>query len=356
MRIVYNSFNGRYADSPAAVHRALLRRGDAHEHVWLCDPTRDGGFPAGTQTRTIYSRPAIEALESADLVISDSHLEMDWVKGPGARYVQTWHGTPLKRVHADILSPPPGVLERLSLDVARWDVLLSPNRHSTAALRSAFQWQGPVLEIGYPRNDVLLSATAGLIRERVRRELGITDEQTVVLYTPTFRDDVLAERGVDAATAAALEAGVMEGLGREYVVLVRLHYKLTGRAALPEREGVRDVSAHPDVAELYLAADAMVTDYSSTMFDFAVTGKPLVFHTHDLEHYRDRMRGFYFELADQAPGPLVRTQQQLVDSLQNLPAVTDGYAAAYRRFRQTFCHLDDGHATERFLEQLIPVP
>ena len=87
-----------------------------------------------------------------------------------------------------------------------------------------------------------------------------------------------------------------------------------------------------------------------------MTGKPLVFHTHDLEHYRDRMRGFYFELADQAPGPLVRTQQQLVDSLQNLPAVADGYAAAYRRFRQTFCHLDDGHATERFLEQLIPVP
>lgn len=356
MQIVYNSFNGRYSDSPAAVHRALLRRGDAHEHVWLCDPDRDGGFPPGTATRQIYTSSAVEALESADMVISDSHLEMDWVKRPGARYVQTWHGTPLKRVHADILSPPPGVLERLSLDVDRWDMLLSPNRHSTAALRSAFRWQGAVLEAGLPRNDVLLGAEAGRIRRRVRDALGLRDGQTVVLYTPTFRDDVFARQGARAATAPELGDIVTEGLNQNCVILVRLHYKLTGRAILPEHPAVRDVSAHPDVAELYLAADAMVTDYSSTMFDFAVTGKPLIFYTYDLEHYRDELRGFYFELSTQAPGPLVRTQQQLLDSLRDLSGLTRRYADAYGRFQETFCHLDDGHATQRFLDHLIPAP
>ena len=355
MKIVYNSFNGRYSDSPAAVHRALLRRGDAHEHVWLCSPERDGGFPAGTVTRPIYTASAVEALESADMVISDSHLEMDWEKRPGATYVQTWHGTPLKRVHADILSPPAGVLERLWLDVDRWDVLLSPNPHGTASLRSAFGWQGPVLEIGLPRNDVLLSAQAAPTRARVRRAFGIGDGQTVVLYTPTFRDDVLAERGPEATTTPELTTGILDGL-EDVVVLVRLHYKLTGRAILPEHPAVRDVSAHPDVAELYLAADAMVTDYSSTMFDFAVTGRPLIFYAYDLEHYRDEMRGFYFDLDTRAPGPFLRTQRDLAAQLRDLPALTERYAGQYRRFRDEFCPLDDGRATQRFLDRLIPAP
>jgi CDP-glycerol glycerophosphotransferase len=245
------------------------------------------------------------------------------------------------------------VLERLSLDVDRWDLLLSPNRYSTAVLRGAFGWQGPVLETGYPRNDVLRWAGADRIRQQVRQSLGIEDGQTVVLYTPTWRDDTFWERGPDAATLALDVAG-FEGLGDEYVVLVRLHYKLTGRPQLPDSKAIRNVSGHPEVAELYLAADVMVTDYSSTMFDFAVTGKPVVFYTYDLEHYRDEVRGFYFDLSTQAPGPLVRSQQQLVDSLRNLDALKHDYAAAYGRLTEKFCHLDDGHATERFLEHLVP--
>ena len=353
MRIVYNSFNGRYSDSPAAVHQGLLRRGDEHEHLWLRDPMREGGFPAGTSTRQIHTPSAVAALESADLVISDSHLEMDWTKKPGARYVQTWHGTPLKRVHADIVKPLPGMTEWLSLDVDRWDVLLSPNRHSTAALRSAFGWQGPVLETGYPRNDVLLSADAPGIRARVRHDLSLTGEQTAVLYTPTFRDDILAQRGPEAETALALDAAFIEGLEQDCVLLVRLHYKLRGRAVLPEHPRVRDVSHHPDVADLYLAADAMVTDYSSTMFAVAVTGKPLIFFPYDLDRYQ-RLRGFYFDLSEQAPGPVVRTPEQLLDSLRNPSALAREHAPAYRRFQERFCHLDDGHATRRFLDHVIP--
>lgn len=354
MRIVYNSLNGRYADSPAAVHRALLERGDPHQHTWLRDPARHGGFPPGTDTRATDDPAAVAALESADLVISDTHIELDWTKPQRATYVQTWHGTPLKRVHGDILTQLPGITERLQLDVDRWDVLLSPNRHGTEALRSAFGWQGPVLETGYPRNDVLLSPGAGAIRERVRRRLGIDAGQTAVLYTPTFRDDVLAETGPEAETVVRLTAEALKGLDQQYVLLVRLHYKLAGRAVLPDHPAIRDVSGHPDVAELYLAADAMVTDYSSTMFDFAVTAKPLLFYAYDLEHYRDELRGFYFDLAEQPPGPLVRTAEELDDALHDLEAVRAAYAHTYRRFRETFCHLDDGHATERFLARVVP--
>jgi CDP-glycerol glycerophosphotransferase len=113
-----------------------------------------------------------------------------------------------------------------------------------------------------------------------------------------------------------------------------------------------DVSQHPDVAELYLAADVMVTDYSSTMFDFAITGKPMVFFAYDLDRFRDEVRGFYFDLPTQAPGPLVRTVDELADALGDVTAVSSAYRGAYRAFRRRYCHLEDGHATERVLERV----
>jgi CDP-glycerol glycerophosphotransferase len=328
------------------VHQALLRRGDPHEHVWLSDPQRRGGFPAGTTTVGIDTPAAVEALESADLVISDVHIELDWDKRADATYVQTWHGTPLKRVHHDVLLAPDGLLDRLSLDVDRWDVLLSPNGYSTEMLRQAFRWSGPVLETGYPRNDVLLGPEADDVRARVRRELGIEDGRLVVLYVPTWRDDTYFDAGADAAIRLALDGQVAKAL--DCVFLVRLHGKITG--ALTDADpGWRDVSGHPDVAELYLAADVLVTDYSSAMFDFAVTGKPLAFYTYDLDRYRDEIRGFYFDLSVDPPGPLVSTQDERIAQLSDLATLRERYADAYIRFRQKFCHLDDGHATERFL-------
>jgi CDP-glycerol glycerophosphotransferase len=356
VKIVYNSFNGRYSDSPKAVHQALLARGEEHEHVWLADPALEQGFPDGTATEPIHTPEAVAALGSADLVVSNSHLEMDWRKQPHATYVQTWHGTPLKRIHADVLWGPPGLLEHLSLDVDRWDVLLSPNRFSTDTMRKAFRYDGEVLETGYPRNDVLLSPGAQEVRERVRADLGIDDGRTAVLYTPTWRDDAFWEGAVDADPLALDVDRFTAELGEDHVLLLRLHYKLTGRLRAIDHPAVRDVSRHADIADLYLAADVMVTDYSSTMFDFGVTGKPMVFFTYDLERYRDTLRGFYFDLVAEAPGPVVTTTQELVEQVRDVAAVTTAHAERYARFRARFCHLDDGRATERFLDRFLPDP
>jgi CDP-glycerol glycerophosphotransferase len=354
VKIVYNSFNGRYSDSPRVVHEALRARGEEHEHVWLCDPEHRPTFPPGTATVPIYTPDAVAALESADLVVSNSHLEMDWRKSPGATYVQTWHGTPLKRIHADVLWGPEGLLEHLSLDVDRWDVLLSPNRYSTTTMRQAFRWSGEILETGYPRNDVLASPHAGEVRAEVRRELGIEDGRTAVLYTPTWRDDAFWEGSPQVEPLELDVDRFVSDLGDDHVLLLRLHYKLTGRLRPRDHPAVRDVSHHPDVADLYLAADVMVTDYSSTMFDFAVTGKPLLFYAYDLERYRDELRGFYFDLSVDPPGPLVATTPELVARVRDIAAVREEHSGAYARFQERFCHLDDGHATDRFLDRFVP--
>jgi CDP-glycerol glycerophosphotransferase len=298
-----------------------------------------------------YDTPeAVAALEAAGVVIANTHTDFEWSKRPDTLYLQTWHGTPLKRVHKDILWSPPGLHDRQQLDVDRWDVLLSPNRASTARLRQAFRYDREVLETGYPRNDVLSAPDREARRAALRERLGIADGTTAVLYTPTFRDDsVFAERrfelGLDADAFAA-------ALGSDHVLLLRLHYLVPEELPPPRHPAVRDVSSHPDVSELYLAADVLVTDYSSTMFDFAVTGRPLAFLTYDLADFQHRVRGFYFELADEAPGPLVETTAELIGVLRDLDATRARYAERYARFSERYCHLEDGRATERVLERL----
>ncbi len=356
MRVVYNSYNGRYSDSPRAIHAALLARGDAIEHLWLRDSAHGAGFPDGTASVPPDSDETVAALESADVIISNSHIELDWRKRRGATYIQTWHGTPLKRIHADVRWGPPGLLEHLSEDVDRWDVLVSPNSFSTEVLRRAFRWPGEVLEIGYPRNDLLVSRHASAVRERVRAELGIDDDTTAVLYTPTWRDDAFWEGAPDASPLALDVERFFSELGDDHVLLVRPHYKLTGRMRAVEHHAVRDVSFHPEIGDLYLAADLLVTDYSSTMFDFAITGKPLLFYTYDLARYRDELRGFYFDLEAEAPGPLVATTAELTAHIREIKAVKEQYDDRYARFRERFCHREDGRATQRFLDRFFPDP
>jgi CDP-glycerol glycerophosphotransferase len=296
---------------------------------------------------------AAAALEGADVLVANTHTEIEWRKQPGTLYLQTWHGTPLKRIHWDVLWAPEGRLDRLSEDVAQWDVLLSPNSWSTPRLRGAFRYEGEVLETGYPRNDVLSAPDRDEARARVRAQLGIADGVRAVLYAPTWRDDVVFAGG-DAPLELELDVRrFAQRLGDGHHLLLRLHYMLTGRLASYEHPSVQDVSFHPDISELYLAADVLVTDYSSVMFDFAITGRPMLFFTYDLDRYRDETRGFYFDMAADPPGPLLRTSDEVLDALEDLPARAAAHAGAYARFRERFCHLEDGRATQRVLERLL---
>lgn len=116
---------------------------------------------------------------------------------------------------------------------------------------------------------------------------------------------------------------------------------------------MRDVSCHPDVAELLLVADVLVTDYASPAADFANTGRPMLFLVPDLEHFRDTLRGFYPDFEAQAPGPLLQSTADLAGALRDLGTVARHSADAYAHFRATFCHLDDGGAAARAVDRLL---
>ncbi len=135
MNIVYVAFRGHFSDSPRALYEELLARGVEATHTWLAAPHTQATFPADVATVTFGSPESIAALEGADLVISNDHIPLDWEKRPGTTYLQTWHGTMLKRIHNDVLWAPEGRLAYLDQDIARWDLLLSPHAFTTDRLR-----------------------------------------------------------------------------------------------------------------------------------------------------------------------------------------------------------------------------
>jgi CDP-glycerol glycerophosphotransferase len=224
---------------------------------------------------------------------------------------------------------------------------------STERLRRAFGFTGPIHETGYPRNDLLSSPGRDAVRQNVRDELNISSDKTVVLYAPTWRDDLVFGDGPGVQLALDLEE-FGRRLGNDHVLLLRLHSLVVDRLELPAGVPVIDVSSYRDIRDLYAATDVLVTDYSSVMFDFAVTGRPILLFTYDLQDYRDRLRGFYFDLAAQAVGPLLHTSDDVLDAIADVDSIAAAHRDAYAEFRSVFCPLDDGRATERVLDILFP--
>jgi len=226
----------------------------------------------------------------------------------------------------------------------RWDYSVSANAFSTLVWERAYPTPYETLETGYPRNDILATATGADVAQ-VREELGIEAGQTAVLYAPTHR-----EYAEDPTPPLDL-ARFADALGPDHVVMARLHYFHDEHPLLRELHDagrIRDVAAHPSVEELCLAADVLVTDYSSIMFDFAVLDRPIFIHAPDWERYREQ-RGTYFDLLTEGPGPVARTDAELLDLMRSAETGADARAA----FRARFCALEDGRAAERVVRAVF---
>jgi CDP-glycerol glycerophosphotransferase len=259
----------------------------------------------------------------------------------------THHGTPLKKMGLDLRDHPvtgarmnfAALLRRCE----RWDYSVSQNVFSTLVWERVYPTRYESLEVGYPRNDVLASATDEDV-QRAREELGIEPGQTVVLFAPTHREYLSGYvPTLDLAAAA-------EALGDDHVILARQHYFYGAEQRL-HADRVRDVAAHPSIETLCLAADVLVTDYSSLMFDYAVLDRPIVIHAPDWDVYRS-IRGTYFDLLAEPPGAVSRSDAELIDAFRSGAVWSDDAREARAAFRARFCSLDDGRAAERVVRRV----
>jgi CDP-glycerol glycerophosphotransferase len=354
--VVFMSFNGRqYSDSPRAIHEELVRRGAPFEHYWIVRDGRCRVPPTATVLRE-KSEKYYEVLATARHVVVNDHFPGWLERRDDQTFLQTWHGTPLKQLGFDVPASR-GQARIFSRDwdrqVGNWQYVLSPNAFTTPILRRAYTIEGTILETGYPRNDLLAGPGREAASRELRRRLGLPDGKRVILYAPTYRDDSRDRDGRFRLDPAFDAERLRDALGDDAVVLFRKHRYVVDPVPVTPDGFVRDVSDFGDGNELLLAADVLVTDYSSMAFDFANTGRPMFFYTYDLEEYRDEIRGFYFDFETRAPGPLLQTMDELAEALRDVDAAAAGYADRYRAFAAEFCALDDGHAAARVVDRLF---
>jgi CDP-glycerol glycerophosphotransferase len=359
--MLFESWRGLYADSPRSLSLEVASSWPQARRTWV-SPGGDAGstgFPSDVRTVRRHSPAYFARLLGTDVLVANDIISQHLVKGPRTTYVQTWHGTPLKLVghdeRAHAYAGAQAHLQRMTRDVAKWDYLVSPSPECTALFRGAFRYDGPVWETGYPRNDVLRSPQAGEIRDRVRAALGLAPGHLAVLYAPTWRDDDKGDTGRFRQSVVPDFALLERAMPAGSRLLVRTHRNVTDPMARPTSGFMIDVSAHPEVSDLYLAADVLVSDYSSAVFDFAVTRKPIVLFAPDLDRYRDDVRGLYVDYHSWAPGPVTSTDAELAEVLADVEAHGTARAPAYDDLVRRFCPYEDGRAAERVVARLRSV-
>jgi len=334
---VFSSFTGRqYSCNPRAIYAEMRRRNPGLDYAWV---TAEGQFsaPDGARLLVTESRAHYEAMARARYVVSNDLLPPWFRKRDQQIYLQTWHGTPLKHVGLDIERPrfTNGLIypDLIREDAAGWDVLLSQNAFSTAIFRGAFGFGGEIIESGYPRND--------LLRHPRRDEFAAAVRQR-------------PEPGGYRFSLKLNLDDVARSLGDDYLLLLRMHSNIRrGPQVSQAAASVLDVTCYPDITDLLLITDILVTDYSSVMFDFANTGRPMLFFAYDLERYRDQQRGFYFDFEADAPGPLLATTAEVIAAVRDIGQVARSYERARAAFTARFCPLDDGHAATRAVDRLL---
>ena len=348
---LFESFQGKViGDNPYYIYRELISQNHSVPIFWTI---REGVTTAPERSTGVIHGTAqwAQALATSKYLVNNTNFPWYFRKRKSQVYLQTWHGTPLKKLMRDIQDSRPniGYLRTMEREAASWDYLISPSAFCSEIFPRIFKYSGVLLECGYPRNDELVTATAQR-RQEIRESLGITNpDKQVILYCPTWRD---YQRLPDGRWASVTYIDDKISLPENSVLLFRGHTnthdvhnsELAGKAI--------DVTKYPNVTELYIAADVLVTDYSSVMFDFAVTKKPIIFLTVDFDTY-ERERGFYFDFRNEAPGPIVFTQKDLEVALQNIDTDALSYRSKYQSWNLKFNDWEKGTSAKRVVDAVF---
>lgn len=353
--ILFESGVGKqYADSPRAIYEEISKRNLPYKKVWVVD--KNIRFMDSKTIKVKRLSPQYYYyLAKAGYWINNQNFPTYIKKRKETTYIQTWHGTPLKKMLFDIdqvQGRDEGYLDRVYSATQTWDYLISPSDYATNAFKSAFRYQGNILKIGYPRNDLFYQDVREEISNKVRNSLRIPANKKVILYAPTFRDNETSGNNKFVFNINMDLDRLKEKFSDEYILLMRMHVVISNKLTIPEelQDFVINVSNYSDIQELLLISDMLITDYSSVMFDFANTGRPIIFYTYDLDTYKNDVRGFYMDFEEEAPGPLVKTNDELIDAIQNIEDIQKKYQEKYDQFYHKYCPLEDGFAAKRVVD------
>ncbi len=370
--VLFESFLGRqYSDSPKAIYQCMQQMPEFADFTFIWVFRKK----VLKRNRSSFTDPRVKLVlygsgEYYRCCASTKYWVTNWrtkaftKKKKGQVLIETWHGTPLKKIGIDseinneIMADQKKKHKMYLDDAKQFDYVVSPSAFCTRVFTTAFgldqlHKEDILIETGYPRNDYLLTYQEEDLT-RIREKLSIPTDKKVILYAPTWRDNQ-HELGVgNVMDIAATFFWFLDHLPDDYLVLMRLHYLVANRIDLSAYEGkALNCSKYDDINDLYIISDMLVTDYSSVFFDYANLGKPILFYMYDLEEYQTEIRDFYIDL-DELPGPILQTQQELLNTVLALAPIQQQYREKYQKFCDTYTYLDDGHAAERVVAICMP--
>lgn len=374
--ILFETFMGRqYGCNPKAIYEYMLGRPEfeGYRFAWVFwEPEKAKAIPQLKNAEIVpaKTRKYYEYCAAAKYIVTNSALNFRIARKPEQVFIETWHGTPLKRLRCDIEAEKGNVNNTLNeikikndMDVVRYNYFLSPSAFATEKFISSFNMkelniEDIVIETGYPRNDFLFNYTEEEAAD-IRRSLNIPEGKKVILYAPTFRDNEHDGTGYTYDVHIDFDR-LQKEIGDEYVILFRAHYFVANSFNFEKYKGfIIDASRLDDITPLYVVSDMLITDYSSVFFDFANLRRPMLFYMYDLDDYAEGIRGFYFDI-DEIPGPKLRTEDELISQIKALghgedygKQWFDEYGETFNSFVEKFTYLEDGHASERVVRKMM---
>lgn len=361
--ILFESSNGRnYTGNPRYVYEEIMNQGLDNEFkcVWALINPREQEIPGnGIKVKRSFFKFLYYAIVSGTWIFDSRHLYY-LRKNKKTKYIQTWHGTPLKKLGLDMdyidMSGNQDIgkyHEEFIKNSSKWQYLISQNNYSSEIFRRAFAFNGEMLEIGYPRNDILINNNNEEEINRIKTKFNIPKDKKIILYAPTWRDNEYYESGKYKFATEMDFDQMNKELGDEYVLIVKFHYLVKENIDWSKYGGfIIECDADWDIQELYLISDMMITDYSSVMFDYSILKRPMIFFTYDLENYKNNLRDFYFDMFEEVPGPICRTNDELIGFIKNYS--DEGYKSEfgekYKKWNEKFNPFDDGNASKKIIE------
>ena len=359
--IFFESSVGRnYSSNPKYVYEKMVKQELDNEFkcIWSLEDTTieiPGNATKVKRARLKY----LYYLAIAKIWVCDTRQPSFLVKRTNTTYIQLWHGTPLKKLamDMDILKMSDGMelseYKRLfKKNTETWDYLISQSDYTTEKFRSSFDFKKIILKSGFPRNDILFKKNNKKSIDSIKKRYKIPLDKKIVLYAPTWRDDEFYENGIYKFSSQIDFDLLKKELSDTHIVLVKLHYLVEDSIDWSNYQGfIYKFDQLWDIQELYLISDVLLTDYSSVMFDYAILKRPMIIDAYDYKNYRDNLRGFYFNIYEEFPGPIVKNTIDLIDSIKTYN-YTD-YEGEYKEFLNKFTRYDDGNASSRIVDLIL---
>ncbi|MDW8564937.1 CDP-glycerol glycerophosphotransferase family protein [Staphylococcus shinii] len=362
--ILYESFLGKnYSDSPKSIFKYLIENDNRDwKHVWILNNKEIIENEEEFKNKNVKIIKRFGWKYFYYVTISKYFVlnmrQPKWLyKKDDQVILSTWHGTPLKRLVFDmenVTSANKNYKKDFYNQSRNWNYLIAANKYSEEIFESAFMYpKENILTYGYPRNDILTNHTKSY-KNMVKEKLGLPSSKKVILYAPTWRDDEFHSAG-NYKFKLQLDLDLLrEELGNEYVIALRMHYFISDNMDLTGFESFAyDFSKYNDINDLYIVSDVLITDYSSVFFDYAILKKPILFYTYDLDKYKNMLRGFYIDVNKDLPGPLLLSNNEVLDSIKNIDKVNENFKEKYEDFYNKYCYLEDGSASKRIINTVI---